>query len=215
MGSFRSGRRGGSACTDDVWRLDLRPLVRDGLLRVGRVLQLEWGEQDSPQARADLHFVDESHVEIASKWRVAGEWLRRTYELEIERTRCHLGGTRPWWVCPAIGCGRRVAVLYGRGVFACRHCYRLAYRSQRQQHEDRAFRTADRIRAKLGWSPGIAYGHGPKPARMHWVTFFDLLRKYDRAVAAAMGPASERLRQAERQLESCRASLAKLRAHSG
>ena len=27
------------------------------------------------------------------------------------------------FICPAAGCGRRVAILYGGGNFACRHCY--------------------------------------------------------------------------------------------
>ena len=36
------------------------------------------------------------------------------------------------FICPAAGCGRRVAILYRGGIFACRHCYRLAYASSRE-----------------------------------------------------------------------------------
>jgi hypothetical protein len=201
VGSLRSGRRGGRACTDDVWRLDLRPLARAGLLRPGRTFQLEWGPADAPLALAVLHVADDSVVEITSQWRAAGEWLTRTYALDVERTECHFGGTRAWWICPGLGCGRRVAVLHGVGVFACRHCYRLGYSSQRQRREDLAFRSADRLRAKLGWGPGVAYGLGEKPPRMHWSTFLHLLDEYNRAVAAAVRPAAERMREAERQLQ--------------
>jgi hypothetical protein len=38
-----------------------------------------------------------------------------------------------WFICPAVGCGRCVAILYGGGIFACRHCYRLAYASSREE----------------------------------------------------------------------------------
>ena len=38
--------------------------------------------------------------------------------------------------------GRRVAILYGSGIFACRHCDRLAYPSQHKTDDDRAGRQA-------------------------------------------------------------------------
>lgn len=56
------------------------------------------------------------------------------YQVEIERTPCHYGGERSWFICPGRGCGRRVAKLYlpyGGKYFLCRHCYGLAYESQR------------------------------------------------------------------------------------
>ena len=71
-------------------------------------------------------------------------------------------------------CTRRrvqVAILYGGGIFACRHCYRLAYASQREGADDRALRRADTIRRRLGWKPGILNGLGDKPKGMHWRTF--------------------------------------------
>ena len=64
-----------------------------------------------------------------------------------------------------------MAILYGGGIFACRHCYRLAYPSQRANWDDRAARRADRIRDKPGWEPGILNGNGWKPKGMHWNTF--------------------------------------------
>jgi hypothetical protein len=48
----------------------------------------------------------------------------------LDQTRCTLGGSRPWFVCP--GCGTRRAVLFCiGGVFRCRVCHDLAYRSTR------------------------------------------------------------------------------------
>jgi hypothetical protein len=43
-------------------------------------------------------------------------------------------------VCPAVGCGQPAAILYGGGIFACRHYYRLAYASSREDAGGRATR---------------------------------------------------------------------------
>lgn len=69
--------------------------------------------------------------------------------MRIVCASCNLGGSHPWLICPARGRGRRVAVLYGGGIFACRHCYPLSHASAREDAGDRAARRADRIRARL------------------------------------------------------------------
>jgi hypothetical protein len=88
------------------------------------------------------------------------------YAVRIVLTPCNLGGWRAWFVCPAVGCGQRVAILYGGSIFACRHCYQLAYTSAREDAGDRAARRADRLRARLAWKPGILNGRGGKPRWM-------------------------------------------------
>ena len=64
------------------------------------------------------------------------EWKDEHYAVRIVHTPCNLGGWRAWFICPAVGCGRRVAILYGGGIFACRHCYQLAYASSREDAVD-------------------------------------------------------------------------------
>jgi hypothetical protein len=91
------------------------------------------------------------------------------------------------FICPAAGCGRRVAILYGGGIFACRHCYRLAYASSREDVSDRAARRADRLRARLGWEPGILNGEGGKPKGMRWRTFERLAAEHDAFVGEWLG----------------------------
>lgn len=93
------------------------------------------------------------------------------YPIDLEWSPCSYGGKRPWFRCPAQNCGRRVAILYGGTVFACRHCNQLAYPSQRENIDDRATRKADKIRERMGWEPGILNGEGLKPKGMHWKTF--------------------------------------------
>jgi hypothetical protein len=43
---------------------------------------------------------------------------------------CHLGGARRAFLCSTGRCGRRVGILYGGKVVACRHCRGTAYLSQ-------------------------------------------------------------------------------------
>jgi hypothetical protein len=120
----------------------------------------------------------------------SGEWKDEQYPVRVVRTPCNLGGSRAWFICPAVGCGRRVAVLYGGGIFACRHCYQLAYASAREDAGDRAARRADRLRARLGWEPGILNGEGDKPRWMRWRTFERLAAKHDQFVGRSMQAAA-------------------------
>ena len=99
---------------------------------------------------------------------------------------CNLGGSRAWFICPAVGCGRRVAILYGGGIFACRRCYRLAYASSREDAGDRATRRADRLRAREGWEPGILNGEGGEPKWMRWRTFDRLAVEHNAFVGESL-----------------------------
>jgi hypothetical protein len=89
---------------------------------------------------------------------------------------CRFGGVRPYFVCPGVVsgiiCRRRVAKLYGAGAhFLCRHCYRLAYASQREDRYDRALRRANSIRVRLGGEPGMASQFPARPKGMHQQTY--------------------------------------------
>ena len=79
-----------------------------------------------------------------------------------------------------------MAILYGGGIFACRRCYQLAYASSREDAGGRATRRADRLRARLGWEPGILNGNGGKPKWMRWRTFDRLIAKHDQLVGRSM-----------------------------
>lgn len=84
---------------------------------------------------------------------------------------------RAWWRCPC--CAWRVAILYIGKTPACRYCYHLAYRCEREGADDRATRQADKLRDRLGWEPGILNGNGIKPKGMHWRTFYRLQARHD------------------------------------
>jgi hypothetical protein len=107
---------------------------------------------------------------------------------------CRFGGARPYFVCPGIvngiACGRRVSKLYGAGTyFLCRHCYQLAYTSQREDRHDRALRRANNIRMRLGGEPGMASLFPNRPKGMHHKTY----KRLQSAVWSAEVLAEERL----------------------
>ncbi|QKS29134.1 MAG: hypothetical protein FAZ92_00473 [Accumulibacter sp.] len=188
MGGSGSGRgyQGGKATTNDMRTLDVRRLQRDGLLQPGRAFGWQWtgnGEEvASIQIRTE---VDRVMLSYRSR-NNGGEWQPMEYPVYLEWTPCHLGSRRAWFRCPATGCGRRVAILYGGSIFACRHCYRLVYASQREAEDDRARRRAEKIRRRLGWPAGIANRDGGKPKGMHWRTFERLTAVHDACAEASL-----------------------------
>jgi hypothetical protein len=200
MGGAGSGRHwhyGAKDTTEDYRSLDVRRWKRDGLLRPGHSFGWQWSRQG--EVVASIRVRSESdQVILTYKHRSGGEdWKDESYPVHLEWTDCHIGGQRPWFICPARGCGLRVALLYGGGIFACRHCYELAYSSQRETSDDRAARKADRIRVKLGWEPRILNGVGGKPKGMHWKTFDRLTSRHDSLVQISLDGLITRLNLAE------------------
>ncbi|HRD87503.1 MAG TPA: hypothetical protein PK752_04470 [Accumulibacter sp.] len=110
------------------------------------------------------------------------DWQPMEYPVRLEWTACTLGG-------------RRVALLYlgSAGIFACRHCYRLAYACQREAADDRAMRRADNVRERLGWQAGIANPRGGKPKGMHWRTFERMTAEHDAFVGVSLAGTIKRL----------------------
>ena len=193
MGGFGSGRTGGKSCIEDKRSLDIRTLHRAGRLQPGTSFGWQWTRQGEVIARIDMT-VEADRVWLHYRQRQLGQdWQERRYPVWLERTPCHLGGERVWWRCPAVGCGRRVAVLHGGAVFACRHCHKLAYRSQRETATDRAIHRADRLRERLGWPRGILNGEGAKPTGMHWQTFERLRAEHNALVYRALGGMRQQL----------------------
>jgi hypothetical protein len=162
MGGYGSGRRPSrnAGTVTDMRRLDVRHMKREGSLEPGRFGRWQWlrdGEvvasvcyQALPGALRLMYSVrDRNREPEGMDCRVVLEW-----------TPCTYGGARVWFRCPS--CDRRVAILYGGRVFACRQCQRLAYDCQRERLDDRATRQADKLRERLGWVPGVLNGGGPQ-----------------------------------------------------
>jgi len=190
MGGMGSGRRssyGGRNTTEDSLPLDIRKIKRTGLLMPGRTLSWEWLVNDKPVASIRVN-VEVERVVLAyrHRGRAESEWQNVEQSVYIAHTRCSYGGTRPWWLCPS--CGRRVAVLYNSGkLYACRHCYRLAYASQVENAYDRARRQAQKIRILLGGTGNMTEQFPSKPKRMRWTTYWRLLAAHDASAKICLG----------------------------
>lgn len=195
MGGFGSGfQLAAKAATDETDRLRIREwanrapglevayrLTRGGWLELGKVRVLTGHDS------LTLTFTPPD----------SAAWQQT---IRIARAPCTLGGSRPWFACPR--CGRHCATLYrGRYGYACRTCNRLNYPSTRENAGDRAARRADKIRARLGWTPGILNGHEGKPKGMHWRTFERLVAEHDRYTDIFMRATWQRLRKMDARRE--------------
>ena len=203
MGGMGSGRRyqGGKDTTSDMRPLDIRKLHRDGLLTPGLACSWHWTVSGKEVASIQMRTeVDRVILNYRSRSN-GGDWQSMEYPVTLEWTPCHLGGRRAWFICPAKGCGRRVAILFGGSIFACRHCHKLAYECQRETDSDRAVRRADTIRRRLGWGAGIANPIGDKPKGMHKRTYLRLLNEYNNFAKDAWEGVAERLGLINRRLE--------------
>ena len=201
MGSGRHWHYGAKDTTEDYRSIDVRRWKRDGLLTPNQTFVWQWTRRGEVMASIRAG-AEADRVILTYRHRSGGEdWKDESYPVYLDWTDCHLGGQRPWFLCPARGCRRRVAILYGGGIFACRHCYELAYPSQRETWDDRAARRADRIRDKLGWEPGILNDNGWKPKGMHWDTFERLSAQHDGFVRIALAGITARLDRYEESLD--------------
>lgn len=156
MGGFGSGRPSSGRRTVEICpSLDVSCLQKAGSLTPGRHGSLRWtrGNADA----GSIQFRAESHALVLDyRFRVGSEESQHVTEsVPLVRVPCHLGGSRPYFLCPGlvdgVACRRRVAKLYaGDRYFLCRHCYRLDYASQREGDWDRALRRASKTLKRIG-----------------------------------------------------------------
>lgn len=205
MGGMGSGRYwyfGAKEATTDYRSIDVRRWKRDGLLAPHQAFGWQWSRHGEVAASIRVG-TEPGRVILTYRHRSgSGDWKDESYPVYLDWTACHLGGQRPWFLCPARGCGRRVAILYGGSIFAYRRCYQLAYPSQRGGLDDRAARRANKIREKLRWEPSILNGRGWKPKGMHWSTFERLTAQHDAFVEVSLAEVTERLNLFKKLLNS-------------
>lgn len=183
MGGSGSGRykQYKADVTEDYLSIDVRYLEREDFLQPGAHGQLTWTDPIGIAASIDVRAGD-SHLLISYRHRNGeGDWRTESYPIQLVTTPCNMGRERHWFICPAAGCGRRVAILYFGGIFACRSCHNLTYCSQFESSQERAARRAESIRQLLGWSRCMpnSIRKRSKPKGMHWRTFERLCREHD------------------------------------
>ncbi|BAK75338.1 hypothetical protein NH8B_0503 [Pseudogulbenkiania sp. NH8B] len=179
--------------TDDLRHVDVRRLARDGLLVPGHSFGWEWRSEAAVVASIRLTIHDNA---VTFDYRIgSGEERQQVHQrVRLLATPCTYGGQRLWFACPY--CDKRAALLYiGRQV-ACRRCFGMAYRVQRESKHDREARRLDAIRDRLGWEPGFLNGDGWKPKGMHWRTYYRLKAEHDQLVLSVIGAMDARLDRA-------------------
>ena len=171
MGGFGSGRREGHRprnTTDDARAIDVRRWQQEKLLTCP-YFEVKWIRLGHAIASMTVR-PETDRVYLILRNRISpDEWTIVRLCVRLDWTPCHYGGQRAWFLCAH--CNRRAAVLYGSATIACRQCLGLAYTSTRENKARRAGRRAEKIRARLKWRPGIAWGTDLKPRFMHWKTF--------------------------------------------
>ena len=178
MGGSGSGhwyRYSAKDTVDGLHSLDINWLNRNGYLTPGRWSPICWKRGEEQTGSIGLR-AEQSCLTLDYRWQRYGqEWENVKEPVYLTWTSCHYGGSRPWFICPAISCGRRVGKLYSAGkYFLCRHCYDLAYESQREDLKSRLLRKTQNIRRRLGGSASLMEPFPWKPKGMHWKTYFRL-----------------------------------------
>lgn len=174
--------------TDDYRTLNISALTRENLLRSG--ISFEWAWWRRGEKVASIGIVIESLHSIRLRYQSrsrGSEPTQHDYPVKIDWTPCHLGGERPWLVCPS--CGGRAAKLYSGSVFACRHCMRLNYPSQQANKRDRALDRTWTLRRELGCDAGpfdYPAEYISRPKGMHRTTFAKRLEKLVRVERQAV-----------------------------
>lgn len=152
---YGAGRPGWRRRCEYSLPLDIRRLQRKGLLRSGSAFGWHWSADDEPRGNIGVA-VSEASLRLSYVWTLGDERRELGYDVGIDRTPCHFGGSRSWFRCPR--CSRRCAVLYGLsrrdGYFGCRCCLRLAYASEAESQLDRLWRKQRKLEARLNWLGG-------------------------------------------------------------
>lgn len=172
----------------------MRRWHRDGLLTPNQAYSWKWTRNDEVIASVNVQTELGQIILTYQHQRGENGWENESYSVRLDWSECNFGGVRPWFLCPAMNCNRRVAILYGGSIFACRHCHRLAYESQREASYDRAARRVNKIRERLRWKLGIFNPKGwQKPKGMHWNTFARLNKEHDTYAAKSLAGINSRL----------------------
>lgn len=182
------GRYTSKETTSSYLSLDIRYLRRQDLLRPRGWFTLTWSRSGEVVSSVRIRAEFDRIVLNYRHQKQGGDWTPREYPVFLVATPCNYGGERRWFICPGSGCARRIAVLYCGSVFACRHCYKLSYESQREAPYSRALSKAQAIRTKLGGSANMSESFPERPRGMHHETYWRLIQEYENAQTHSWPP---------------------------
>lgn len=183
MGGRGSGnwyRYGSRECLEQVLRLDVRYLKKNGMLEPGRYV-LAWSNGNEDVCSHVSLAVFENRLIVGGTWNDPESGMQQSMDKSIHftETPCRYGGSRKWLVCPR--CKHKMAVLViSPPVIGCRHCLDLVYTSQRESFEYRGLRKMNKIASRLDRDE--FFGEMlMRPRGMHWRTYYQLVEEYEEA----------------------------------
>lgn len=105
LGSGNHWRWGTRNTVEDMRELRIGKLASNGWLGSGRTCSYAWSQ--SGRRIGDIRVTAAAgHILLNYRSRGgSGEWQAHSYPVQIDWTPCHFGGARPWFLCPARGCG--------------------------------------------------------------------------------------------------------------
>lgn len=145
MGGFGSGRRKKHpAVYEDTHRLDIRQLASHCPLEAGSQFGWFWTGPGGASREIWIEVKEES-LRLCKRFFPEENFV----PIQIHRTPCHFGGSRPWFQCPY--CHRRCAVLiaFNDLQFACRKCLSTPYQTQSMGKHARAVKRRNLALAQL------------------------------------------------------------------
>ena len=115
--------------------MDSRVMQKQGIFKNGAG-SYYWRDAETKEMRANIDYSYQDQ-QLTLSYRCNGESY--CYVIRIDRTVCHYGGTRSWFICPSQQCRKRVAKLYfsESGYFTCRHCNNANYAIQQMSEKDK------------------------------------------------------------------------------
>lgn len=189
MGGLGSGRRRGRRrpLFDEAFRLDAAELGRGGQLGAATSARFVVPAGAGVTDVLELGPHDSAITCRFTRRRAGHADQVVEYAIKISRTECNFGGTRPWLLCPRIGCRRQVrALFFDAPYLSCRVCARLTYRSQAQKKAVRGIEKAKAIHAALGGRPGLVHPFPHRPKGMHRRRYDELRREVEALERAYM-----------------------------
>lgn len=161
--------------TDDLLQLSVSWLKRQDFLQKNTIkngeiywTRLSYGGESHRIGEIKIlsnFYGENSYIELNYTYK-DNEHLN--YRVQIISTTPNYGGKRYWFVCPQ--CGKKVAFIYCKKYFWCRHCHNLCYKTQQVGF-------ADRMAIKSQKYKNRVMKNNNKKQWLHWKTFYNTMEK--------------------------------------
>jgi hypothetical protein len=183
MGGFGSGRWykcGSKTTTESQRRIDIRWFRRQGYLNLGHTGKLSWSRAGETTGWISYRMESDRMV-LDYRFRpYGGKWKQVEQQVFFDRTRCHFGGHRTWFLCsrlPGVGEGWWLSMVQ-RNTSSAVTVMTSHIRSSRKASWSGS--AADRkIRKRLGGSHDLFEPLPGKPKNTHWATYWKLREEAD------------------------------------